>query len=216
MLSVLFITVLVTLFSTNEAFLAPSTRRINTNMVMKLGETAQGLVGSDLEWPEFDPLGFTKKASPQQIAWYRASELKHGRVAMLAALGQLFQYFYRLPDPVFSQGDKPFKALEQVFNERPLAAAQIFLAIFAVEALGQYNQQKPGQAPGDLGWDPLGLRPTDPEIWNTVQLRELKNGRLAMIASAGQLYTELLNGNGVLEAWRIGAASPFGDGQGIF
>ena len=106
--------------------------------------------------------------------------------------------------------------MEQVFQERPLAAVQILLAIFAVEALGQFNQVKPGQAPGDLGWDPLNLRPSDPEMWETVQLRELKNGRLAMLAAAGMLYTELLTGNGVLEAWKIGAASPFGDGKGIF
>ena len=34
---------------------------------------------------------------------YRAAELKHGRIAMLAALGQITQYYVRLGDPVFSQ-----------------------------------------------------------------------------------------------------------------
>ena len=183
---------------------------------MKLQDNAVGLVGSDIEYPEFDPWGLTKDKSPETIAWYRAAELKHGRVAMLAALGQLTQYFVRIGDPVFSEGNKPFKALEQVFQERPLAGVQVILAIFAVEALGQFNQVKEGAAPGDLGFDPLGLKPSDPETWEKVQLRELKNGRLAMLAIAGMLYTELLTGNGVLEAWAIGAASPFNDGKGIF
>jgi hypothetical protein len=148
--------------------------------------------------------------------WYRCAELKHARVAMLAALGQISQYYFQLPDAVFNKGDKPFEALQQVYAERPLAFAQIVLAIFAVEALGQFNQVKPGQAPGDLGFDPLGLKPDDPETWEKVQLRELKNGRLAMLAIAGMLYTEYLTGNGVLEAWKIGAISPFNDGKGIF
>ena len=34
---------------------------------------------------------------------YRAAELKHGRIAMLAALGQITQYYVRLGDPVFNQ-----------------------------------------------------------------------------------------------------------------
>jgi hypothetical protein len=68
------------------------------------------------------------------------------------------------------QGDKPIQAFNQVITERPLAAFQIFLAIFAVEAFGQFNQVKPGAAPGDLGFDPLGLKPSDPETWEKVQV----------------------------------------------
>ena len=103
---------------------------------------------------------------------------------MLAALGQIVQSFWQLPDAsgVFSEGSKPFDALNRVIAERPLAAIQIGLAIFAVEALGQFNQAKPGQAPGDLGWDPLNLKSDDPEIYAKVQTRELKNGRLAMVS----------------------------------
>lgn len=70
---------------------------------MKLQGAAQGLVGSDIEWPEFDPWGFTKDVSEEKVNWYRAAELKHGRIAMLAALGQIFQYYVRLNDPVFNQ-----------------------------------------------------------------------------------------------------------------
>ena len=35
----------------------------------------------------FDPFGFTQVGSEKTLAWYRAAELKHGRVAMLASLG---------------------------------------------------------------------------------------------------------------------------------
>lgn len=131
----------------------------------------------------FSTQGFTNNPKPETLDWYRAAELKHGRVAMLAALGQITQHFYTLPDEsgVFSAGDRPFEALNKVVAERPLAAIQIGLAIFAVEALGQFNQAKPGQAPGDLGWDPLNLKSDDPEIYEKVQKRELKNGRLAMV-----------------------------------
>ena len=182
---------------------------------MELEGPAADLVGNDLEFPDFDPWGFSKDADEEKMFWYRAAELKHGRIAMLAALGQITQYYVQIDDPVFNQGDKPFKALEQVLAERPLAAAQIVLAIFAVEAFGQFKQIQSDE-PGNLGFDPLGLRPDDEELWEKTQLRELKNGRLAMLAIAGMLYTETLTGNGVLEAWKIGAISPFNDGKGIF
>nr|A0A4Y1YQ38.1 RecName: Full=Fucoxanthin-chlorophyll a-c binding protein, chloroplastic; Short=FCP; Flags: Precursor [Chattonella marina var. antiqua]BBL54383.1 light harvesting protein [Chattonella marina var. antiqua] len=203
-----------------SAFLAPaqfnSVAKSSGALSMKLGSSAEGLIGSDLELPEFDPLGFTNNPAPGALEWYRAAELKHGRVAMLAALGQLVQSFYHLPDPVFSESAKPWQALVKVCNERPLAAVQIGLAIFACEAIGQANQAKPGQAAGDLGWDPLNLRGSNEEIFERAQLRELKNGRLAMIAITAMIVQENLTGYGVIEAYRENAINPFGDGKGFF
>ena len=63
---------------------------------------------------------------------------------------------------------------------------------------------KPGQlrdqyVPGDIGFDPLGLKPEDPEELEIMQTKELQNGRLAMLAAAGFMAQELVNHQGILE-----------------
>jgi len=63
---------------------------------------------------------------------------------------------------------------------------------------------KPGQLreeyiPGNLGFDPLGLKPTDPVEFEIMQTKELQNGRLAMLAAAGFMAQELVNGKGIFE-----------------
>jgi hypothetical protein len=57
---------------------------------------------------------------------------------------------------------------------------------------GKDNTQrlKPGYFPGDLGWDPLGIKPEDPAELRKMQERELSHGRLAMFAAAGFLAQE--------------------------
>lgn len=47
--------------------------------------------------------------------------------------------------------------LVQVYEQRPLAFVQIFLAIFAAEVWTNKQQELTPNG-GDLGWDPLGLR----------------------------------------------------------
>ena len=56
-----------------------------------------------------------------------------------------------------------------------------------------------GYTPGDIGFDPLGLKPTDPEEFELLQTKELQNGRLAMIAAAGFMAQELADGKGIIE-----------------
>jgi len=48
--------------------------------------------------------------------------------------------------------------------------------------------------PGDVGFDPLGLKPEDPEAYAEIQTKELQNGRLAMLGVAGMIAQELVNG----------------------
>jgi hypothetical protein len=58
---------------------------------------------------------------------------------------------------------------------------------------------RPDYIPGDLAWDPLGLKPQDPEEYIIMQTKELQNGRLAMLAAAGFMAQELVDGKGILE-----------------
>jgi Chlorophyll A-B binding protein len=53
--------------------------------------------------------------------------------------------------------------------------------------------------PGDLGFDPLGLKPKDPSEFMILQNKELQNGRLAMLAAAGFMAQEMVDGKGIIE-----------------
>merc|ERR1711904_595929 len=59
---------------------------------------------------------------------------------------------------------------------------------------GNFWTMKEDRTPGDLGFDPLGLKPTDPKEFKEMQTKELNNGRLAMIAAAGMVAQELASG----------------------
>merc|ERR1712182_170641 len=56
--------------------------------------------------------------------------------------------------------------------------------------------------PGDVGFDPLGLKPSDPAESAEMQTKELQNGRLAMLAAAGFLQ-ELVNHKPILETLKL-------------
>jgi hypothetical protein len=45
----------------------------------------------------------------------------------------------------------------------------------------------------------LGFKPDDPEVFREKQLKELKNGRLAMIAVLGEMMAQQVSGMGTYE-----------------
>jgi hypothetical protein len=159
---------------------------------------AYGLVGSDIEAPEFDPLQLSAGQSEETLNWYRAAELKHARICMLAAVGLFVQPLIHLPDPVFDS-TLGYGALAKLYGERPEAVWQILGALSAIETASLF---KNGQGvAGDLGWDPLNLKKTLKLDQNAgklaeMQLRELKNGRLAMLGASGLLLQEVVSGTG--------------------
>ena len=55
------------------------------------------------------------------------------------------------------------------------------------------------ERPGDFGWDPLKIRPKSPEALDKMQLKELNNGRLAMLATAGMALQTYQTGLGTVE-----------------
>jgi len=160
--------------------------RVSTRSAMKmeLYDNAKGIVGSDIEFPEFDPLGFSKGATPEQMTWYRQAELKHGRVAMLATVGFIVaDTVFQLPGDIHQVSSA---AAHDVFVKSG-AMIQILLwcgilEIITIPAL--QNMDKSGRAPGDYSFDPLGFGKKD---LTKLKVNELKNGRLAMLAISGLL-----------------------------
>jgi len=49
------------------------------------------MAGSTMPFKTFDPLGLATLGSDTTLAWFRAAELKHSRVAMLATTGYIVQ-----------------------------------------------------------------------------------------------------------------------------
>lgn len=144
----------------------------------------------------FDPAGFCERA-PEWLPWFREAELKHGRAAMLATVGFVVPEFVRIPGEQFS-----FESIPKVIDAHdalPDSMIQIFLWISYLEAVSipaLANMNEYDRRPGDFSFDPLGLYPTDPEKQKKMQLAELKNGRLAMIAIGGMVAGAAVSGNG--------------------
>mmetsp|Transcript_87226 Transcript_87226/g.260209 ORF Transcript_87226/g.260209 Transcript_87226/m.260209 type:complete len:297 (+) Transcript_87226:88-978(+) len=138
----------------------------------------------------FDPLGFCSPGDEGKFRGLRAAELKHGRVAMLAAVGAVTQHYIRFPFFGFPLAPSGLKATYLIPS-----AWGFTLLIFAsmiVELL--VWTQDPRKEVGDFG-DPLGLNMYDKDMRN----RELNNGRFAMFAAVGIISAELLTGKDAVE-----------------
>jgi len=59
---------------------------------------------------------------------------------------------------------------------------------------GETWAMKEDHVPGDLGFDPLGIKPKTKQEFKTMQTKEINNGRLAMIAAAGMIAQEIATG----------------------
>merc|ERR1719373_1134554 len=156
-------------------------------------------VGPETANKVFDPLGLASLGSDKTLAWFRASELKHGRVAMLASVGiaytcsggPLFPGKVALDGTTFqSLGKDPWAA----FDALPYSGkVQMLLVIGAMEFASEYSKPHylSGGKPGKIMiggyplFDPFGKLNKLTEAEKEVKLTsELKNGRLAMIGIA--------------------------------
>ena len=77
----------VALLAPATGFVAPAAPASSS----ALRADASGMDGIQAPTGFFDPLGLSKSASDETLAWYRAAEIKHGRVAMAAFVGYCVQ-----------------------------------------------------------------------------------------------------------------------------
>jgi len=153
----------------------------------------------------WDPLGFSTDCDTGKLLFYREVELKHGRVGMLASLGFLVGEQFH---PLFGGNiDVPsYLAFQQTPLQKFWPAVLLAISIpevfsvftfqspFGMNIVDQVWKINPDHESGNLGFDPLGLKPKDPAELKEMQTKELNNGRLAMLAAAGMIAQELATG----------------------
>jgi hypothetical protein len=160
----------------------------------------------------FDPLGFAAKANAATLKRYREAEITHGRVAMLAVLGFLVGEAVEGSSFLFDASIQG-PAITHLGQVPPVFWALLTIGIGAAEQkraeigwvdpkdvpIGQAGLLRADYVAGDIGFDPLNLKPSDPEEYNLLATKELQNGRLAMLAAAGFIAQEMVDGKGILE-----------------
>mmetsp|Transcript_23367 Transcript_23367/g.73171 ORF Transcript_23367/g.73171 Transcript_23367/m.73171 type:complete len:251 (-) Transcript_23367:174-926(-) len=166
----------------------------------------------------FDPLGIANydlnlgSASDKNrgkvdiVNDYRDAELRHGRLAMLAALAWPVQ---ELASPALARdlhekvlltadGRSP-SVLNGGLGEGPipfvLLGTALAIAALDLRALEIKKRSGGDWLPGDYGFDPLRiLKGASPYAVKNMQAKEINNGRLAMIAVTAYVIQEALSG----------------------
>lgn len=175
--------------------------------------TKAGLVAGCAPFPEgVDLFGFFNGLSEDEAKRYADVEITHGRICMLASLGFLvgeqvegssflfdanvtgpaINHFQQVPATFWGLLGASIFVVEasrvQIAWQNPFDADKLFLL-------------KADYTPGDYNFDPLGLAKGKDEAWlNDMKLKEINNGRVAMIAISGMIAQELVNGLNLLPA----------------
>jgi len=156
----------------------PSLPKIKTMMV------GDGTLAGDMN---FDPMGLGE--TPEDLAWQREAEIKHARLAMLAAVGWPLSEIFNFGGLLTEDGRAPAllnDGLDQV-NAAYWAAVIVFSVVIESRVLEKqygWGKRDDDYLPGDLGFDPLGRDSP------SMRSAEIWNGRVAMLAITAYAYEE--------------------------
>ena len=140
----------------------------------------------------WDPAGFTADGSVENFKRRRQTELKHGRISMLATMGYITPEItgkfpgYLSPSAGLKFADVPngLAAISKV----PAAGWGQILAYMAFCEVSQDQSAGTPAAAGDFGFKVLTS--SDPAEKTKKLSAELANGRLAMMAIIGMFFQE--------------------------
>merc|ERR1719456_1703447 len=124
----------------------------------------------------FDPLQLADNS--EKLAWYREAEVKHARLAMLAAFGWPISEVTNFGKLLTSDGRAPSLLNGGLGEVNGIYwGAVVALAVYwEAQGLDKQFGKKADYLPGMLGFDPLGA--DSPSMRNA----EITNGRVAMVA----------------------------------
>ena len=156
-------------------------------------ENTKGYVGD----VGFDPLRISDYFP---MDYLREAELKHGRICMLAWTGwvavDLGARIYPLPQEweglTSATAHDPLVAYGSLGNLLVWIAMAEMTSWIGISAMLQGS----GRAPGDFGLGVGLLEGKSEEAVNDMKLKEIKNGRLAMLAFSGVVTQSVLTGGG--------------------
>ena len=194
------------LASSASALVAPQAPAASSTA---LRADAKALVPDGIQAPTgyFDPMGIADKVNDKTLLWFRAAEIKHGRVAMAAFLGCVVTGVgAHFPGAVDLDGTS-FASLADgdlfaAWDKMPAdGKQQIVAAIGAIESV--FEAQKPhylqGGTPGKvrLTGTTAGVLESkyDAEKLASMRNSEIANGRLAMLAMAAFVAAEVIPGS---------------------
>jgi len=144
----------------------------------------------------WDPAGFAK--DEESVAQYRRAEIKHGRVCMSSSLGMLVADKFH---PIFDNWNEGefVSSMQSHFSETAVKNFwPAFWIMTAGHELATTFADYDGKEEFDYGFDPLNLRPEDPEKAKEYKTMELNHGRWAMFCAAGIIAQELVTGKSVI------------------
>jgi len=148
------------------------------------------------------------------LRWWQNAELKHARVCMAATIGWIVQksgtHFGGVGDnawyisksegvtfEMISKAESPFAALSLIPAAGLLQIA-VTAGIIEVLFLQYQNNEEEERVPGEFGYDPLNYVAKyggfGSEKMNEMRMRELKNGRLGMLAITAWMSNESMPG----------------------
>jgi hypothetical protein len=155
----------------------------------------------------FDPAGFSK--TEKELMNYREAEIKHARLAMLAAAGWPLSELWDAKianlfgmDAIVDYSERAPSILNGDLGKiSPLYWITVLIGagFIDVYAISRGKSNTPNYFPGNLSFDPLQLYPKDKAGQMRMQLMEIKNGRLAMIAITAFAFQESVSSSGVIQ-----------------
>ena len=142
----------------------------------------------------FDPFRFSDFVP---MDFLREAELKHGRICMMAAAGfaavDCGLRVYPLPEAY--EGLTSVTAHDALVKQGAMGQMLLWFSLAEIIDSIAVTQMLAGSGrePGDFGFDPVGfLKGKSQEEIDEMKLKELTNGRLAMMAFSGMVTQAVL------------------------